>query len=201
MSSAHAFVPPTVDVAPLTVNQAKIDEMYGATVESAGLFDPWGLGQQEDQLYRRRCVEIKHGRVAMLAATGFLAQECFKFPGYIAPSAGLKFADMPASPMAALSAVPIVGWVQIVFFIGVLETTILKQDPSKAPGDIAPAGWKRYDDPEEKAEKLMIELRNGRLAMWGVLGMMAGNIITGEGPIAMMLDGSVYPFKGAPLLG
>ena len=40
------------------------------SVETAGLWDPWGFSKNEDKLYRYRCVEIKHGRVAMLAVTG-----------------------------------------------------------------------------------------------------------------------------------
>ena len=34
-----------------------------------------------------------------------------------------------------------------------------KQSPDKAPGDIGGAGWKRYDDPVEKAFKLRICLK------------------------------------------
>ena len=40
------------------------------SVETAGLWDPWGFSKNEEKLYRYRCVEIKHGRVAMLAVTG-----------------------------------------------------------------------------------------------------------------------------------
>lgn len=66
-----------------------------------------------------------------------LFAELFQLPGYLAPGSGLKFADVPAG-IAALpttvggqGGVPIAGWVQIVFFIGCLETQVFKQDPSK----------------------------------------------------------------------
>ncbi len=38
-------------------------------------------------------------------------------------------------------------------------------------GDIGAEGWVRYDDPEVKAEKLNIELNNGRAAQMGILGL------------------------------
>eukprot|EP00418_Pyrodinium_bahamense_P093864 CAMPEP_0179047390 /NCGR_PEP_ID=MMETSP0796-20121207/19173_1 /TAXON_ID=73915 /ORGANISM="Pyrodinium bahamense, Strain pbaha01" /LENGTH=47 /DNA_ID= /DNA_START= /DNA_END= /DNA_ORIENTATION= len=36
-----------------------------------------------------------------------------KFPGFLSPSSGLKFADVP-NGLAAISKVPIGGWVQMV---------------------------------------------------------------------------------------
>jgi light-harvesting complex I chlorophyll a/b binding protein 1 len=45
------------------------DPIFGGTPEGV-IFDPLGFGQDEGSLYRRRCVEIKHGRVCMLAYLG-----------------------------------------------------------------------------------------------------------------------------------
>eukprot|EP00972_Heterocapsa_arctica_P106824 15735869-Heterocapsa_arctica.AAC.1 len=49
---------------------------------------------------RRHETELKHGRVTMYAAMGFITPEYFKFPDYLSPSAGLKFEDVPSSPAA-----------------------------------------------------------------------------------------------------
>ena len=42
-----------------------------------GYFDPLGLAADLDAagFYQRRCAEIKHGRVAMIAAMGYIAPE------------------------------------------------------------------------------------------------------------------------------
>ena len=41
-----------------------------------------------------RQTELKHGRVSMLATMGYITPELTgKLPGYLSPSAGLKFAD------------------------------------------------------------------------------------------------------------
>ena len=45
------------------------DPIFGGTPEGK-IFDPLGLGADEASLYRRRCVEIKHGRVCMVAFLG-----------------------------------------------------------------------------------------------------------------------------------
>ena len=45
------------------------DPLFGGTPEGK-VWDPLGLGQDEESLYRRRVVEIKHGRVCMMAFLG-----------------------------------------------------------------------------------------------------------------------------------
>merc|ERR1712057_119697 len=75
--------------------------------EPVGFWDPLGFTADGDiaSFKRRRSVEIKHGRICMIAATGYIVPEYFKWPGFISPSAGLKFSDIP-NGMAALSQVP-----------------------------------------------------------------------------------------------
>ena len=87
-----------------------------------------------------------------------------KFPGYLSPSAGLKFADVP-NGLAAISKVPAAGWGQILAYMAFCEVS---QDQSAgtaaAAGDF---GFKvlTSSDPAEKTKKLSAELANGRLAM------------------------------------
>ena len=86
-----------------------------------------------------------------------------KFPGYLSPSAGLKFADVP-NGLAAISKVPAAGWGQILAYMAFCEVS---QDQS--PGTPAAAGDFGFkvltaSDPAEKAKKLSAELANGRLA-------------------------------------
>eukprot|EP00438_Fugacium_kawagutii_P016795 Skav217473 [mRNA] locus=scaffold1405:156890:157126:- [translate_table: standard] len=59
---------------------------------------------------RRRSVEFKHGRIAMLASMGFMTPEIIgHWPGYLSPSMDLKFQDVP-NGLAALDVVPSLGW-------------------------------------------------------------------------------------------
>ncbi|CAE7223295.1 FCPA, partial [Symbiodinium sp. CCMP2456] len=83
--------------------------------------------------------ELKNGRVAMLATMGYIVPEYFRFPGYCAPSAGLKFTDIP-NGLAALSKVPGAGWTQIFLFLGLVEKGLYTFDPTRQSGDYKNAG-------------------------------------------------------------
>merc|ERR1711920_478965 len=83
-----------------------------------GFWDPAGLSKDGDAaaFKRRRSTEIKHGRVSMLATMGYITPEVAgKFPGYLSPSKGLAFEDVP-NGLAAISKVPSLGWLQIVIY-------------------------------------------------------------------------------------
>ena len=76
--------------------------------EPLGFWDPLGLSADKDEatFKRRRAVEIKHGRISMYACMGYIAPEYYKFPGFLSPSLGLEFKDVP-NGLAALSKVPV----------------------------------------------------------------------------------------------
>ena len=91
-------------------------------------------------------------------------------PGFLSPSAGLKFADIP-NGLAAVSKVPVAGWAQIAAYFGFVEFSGGFDDyKTGTPGDY---GFKvlTSSDPEEKTKKLSAELANGRLAMMAIIGM------------------------------
>lgn len=48
-----------------------------------------------------------------------------KFDGYLSPSQDLKFADVP-SGLAAISKVPLEGWLQVLLVAGLIETQLFK---------------------------------------------------------------------------
>eukprot|EP00972_Heterocapsa_arctica_P043052 6347920-Heterocapsa_arctica.AAC.1 len=56
---------------------------------------------------------------------GFLTPEYLKFPGYLSPSAGLEFEDVPNS-LAAVGKVPVGGWLQWVALCGCCEIVVNK---------------------------------------------------------------------------
>ena len=91
-------------------------------------------------------------------------------PGFLSPSAGLKFADIP-NGLAAVAKVPVAGWAQIAAYFGFVEFSGGFDDyKTGTPGDY---GFKvlTSSDPEEKTKKLSAELANGRLAMMAIIGM------------------------------
>merc|ERR1719284_560811 len=116
----------------------------------------------------------------MLATMGDITPELTgKLPGYLSPSAGLKFADIP-NGLGAISKVPAAGWAQIVAYGAFCE---LSQDQSAgtaaAAGDF---GWKGLtsSDAAEKQSKLAAEIANGRLAMMAIIGMFFQDGLTGS---------------------
>ncbi|CAK0828469.1 unnamed protein product, partial [Prorocentrum cordatum] len=135
-----------------------------------GFWDPAGLSKDGDAaaFKRRRSTEIKHGRVSMLATMGYITPEVAgKFPGYLSPSKGLAFQDIP-NGLAAISKVPFVGWLQIVVYCLYVEASGLGFNyigTEKTPGDV---GWKppllSGFDGEAKTKKLNAEIANGRRA-------------------------------------
>ncbi|CAK0881532.1 unnamed protein product [Prorocentrum cordatum] len=150
--------------------------------DPVGFWDPAGFtadGSTEN-FARRRQTELKHGRVSMLATMGYITPEITgKLPGYLSPSAGLKFADVP-NGLGAISKVPAAGWAQIVAYGAFCE---LSQDQSAgtaaAAGDF---GFKvlTSSDAAEKQKKLAAEIANGRLAMMAIIGMFFQDGLTGS---------------------
>eukprot|EP00439_Symbiodinium_sp_Y106_P061544 s2815_g9.t1 len=152
----------------------------------AGFWDPLGFTKGGDaaSFRRRRYVELKHGRVAMLACLGYIVPEYYRWPGDLSPSLGLKFTDVPTG-FAAFSKVPLSGWAQMVAFAGSVELFQYVDDPKRAPGDFENAGYLGIPNgfvksPEgNKEKKLSAEIANGRLAMMAIIGMFFQNGLTG----------------------
>merc|ERR1712024_286255 len=165
-----------------------------------GFWDPLGFtsdGNVED-FNRRRTTEIKHGRVSMLATMGYITPEITgKLPGYLSPSAGLKFEDIP-NGLGAVSKVPAAGWLQIIAYFGFCEFSGGFEDyKTGTPGDY---GFKvlTSDDPEEKTKKLSAEIANGRLAMVAIIGMFFQDGLTGSawGDWALYTSSPLRAFEG-----
>merc|ERR1719238_1341240 len=147
-----------------------------------GFWDPIGFTADGDvaAFKRRRSVELKHSRICMLASMGYMTPELTgKFPGFLSPSAGLKFADIP-NGLGAISKVPALGWAQIVAYFGFCEISGGFEDyKSGTPGDY---GWKVLTsaDMTERTKKLAAEIANGRLAMMAIIGMFFQDGLTGS---------------------
>jgi len=168
-----------------------------------GFWDPIGFTADGDveAFKRRRATELKHGRISMLACMGYMTPEIIgKFPGYLSPSTGLKYADIP-NGLGAISKVPWEGWFQMVFYCLFVEykSGFGKDWKEGTPGDL---GWKMLTaaDPAEKQRKLQAEIANSRLAMTAIMAMFFQNGTVGStGPEMWIgkapVPGSAWAFE------
>ena len=78
-----------------------------------GPIDPSGpFWEDQEGLARRRAVEIKHGRIAMMAFIGMIVEELgVTFPGSINLDGSVQFADILKDGMGfpAISNIPVFG--------------------------------------------------------------------------------------------
>lgn len=164
-----------------------------------GFFDPLGLLEDADQerFNRLRYVELKHGRVSMLAVLGHIVTAGnVRLPGDI-DMHGTSFASIP-SGLAAIEKIPAAGLLQMFLFVGFLELGVMKDitGDGESVGDFRNGfidfGWDTFT-PEEKERKQAIELNNGRAAQLGILGLMVHEMLPSHDPY--MING----FLGAPL--
>mmetsp|Transcript_7169 Transcript_7169/g.10466 ORF Transcript_7169/g.10466 Transcript_7169/m.10466 type:complete len:214 (+) Transcript_7169:28-669(+) len=152
-----------------------------------GFFDPLGLltDASVDRFNRLRYVEIKHGRISMLAVLGhILTTSGLRLPGDI-DLGGTSFASIPTG-IAAITKIPSAGLAQIVAFIGFLELFVMKditggEFVGDFRNDAFDLGWDVFS-PEDQERKRGIELNNGRAAMMGILALMVHEMLPSHDP-------------------
>lgn len=169
------------------VMEPAVYDMVGADVETNGLFDPLHLADDEASLFRRRAVELKHGRVAMLAVVGKVTTD--------AGFAPLSFPALPVDEKGGWDVAasleqpgPLLFWGQLLALAGMFELTVGRQDyETREPGElgliadfVAPAA--RDSEATRLASALLQlqELKHGRLAMLGITGTLAQEAVCGE---------------------
>mmetsp|Transcript_72886 Transcript_72886/g.129147 ORF Transcript_72886/g.129147 Transcript_72886/m.129147 type:complete len:255 (-) Transcript_72886:282-1046(-) len=174
-----------------------VKELAGIT-EPFGFFDPLGLseGVSEGRLRFYREAELKHGRLGMLAALGFLVAEQWHplFGGDIDVPSYLAFQQTPLEKFWGLVIAAIsVNEVYSVFTFNDPNMPVSSRDQSGSsgepwsirsdhePGNLLFDPLKlRPEDPKEWLEMQNKELNNGRLAMLAAAGMIAQELVTGE---------------------
>merc|ERR1712070_589984 len=189
IASVAAFIPASFNAPTSRGRSTGVMKMSAFADETGvvaplGFWDPAGFCDDADQeqFNNYRAIEIKHGRIAMLAMTHVFVTHFVKLPGLLSSSSNIAFADVP-SGLAALKVVPVAGWLQVILFQAALEINA-PQDPTKAPGDVQPdttsfPKLEKYDEAGALAIQNK-ELSNGRLAMMAIAGTWASDAITGS---------------------
>merc|ERR1719352_556991 len=172
-------------------------QFFAGVTAPTGYFDPiaCSAGTSAGKLLFYREVELKHGRVAMLASLGIVVGENFHplFGGNIDSPAIYAFQETPLQTfwgvVVAALAIPEIYSV-FTFqepqgagkgggFAVKGEQWTIKED--HMPGDLGfdPLGLKPKDE-DELVEMQTKELNNGRLAMIAIAGMVAQELVSGQ---------------------
>ena len=182
LSAAAAFAPVSQKATSTAVSMSEFTEELGAQ-PPLGCWDPLGLlnGADQERFDRLRYVEIKHGRICMLAFLGQITTRAgIYLPGDIDYS-GDSFSSYPNGIAAIIGpdSIPTAGLVQLIAFIGVLEIAVMRDiegTGNEFVGDFRNGyidfGWDSFDE-ETKLSKRAIELNNGRAAQMGILGLVS----------------------------
>ncbi|EJK45155.1 hypothetical protein THAOC_36248 [Thalassiosira oceanica] len=191
LATASAFAP-----AQIGQSSTQLDAFQNELGAQAplGFFDPLGMLDDADQARfdRLRFVELKHGRIAMLAFLGQITTRSGHFFDGNIDYSGHAFSSYP-SGLAAIfgdDAIPKAGIQQILAFIGILELAVMKgidnDQGNEFVGDFRNGkfvnSWNSFDD-ATKMRKRAIELNNGRAAMMGILGLMVHEKLGSNMPI------------------
>ena len=172
---------------------------------SLGLWDPlgclnlnfWNVGNEETIGYLRHA-EIKHGRVAMAAFLGYLAQSTPVVAGEHA-KLPYKGYEPGLTPPEQWDAIPLAGKLQIFILIGMLESygEILPVHYTKGglPGYYPPIKGNRnelifnlfdpfnwFDENKDKVRGRQGEINNGLLAMLCIFSLLAESKAPGPVP-------------------
>jgi len=144
-------------------------------------FDPVGFAERSpESLLWFREAELKHCRVSMLAVLGFVVPEFVRVPGE-----QFSFEAIPrvidAHDKLPQSMIQIFGWISFLEACSWAAVANMNEFDRK-PGDFGFDPLKLYPtDPEKQKEMQLKELKNGRLAMVAIGGMVHGAIVTGHG--------------------
>ena len=225
LPAAAAFVAPAPPAAGVQMSETKADlEALAKQCNPAvGFWDPlgclnfdfWKLGQEGTIGYLRHA-EIKHGRVAMAGFLGYWAQST---PFISGPHNNLPYRgyEPGLTPPEQWDAIPLIGKVQIITFVGMLESygELLPQHYTKGgvPGYYPPIKgarpeillnlWDPFNfmarmTPEAKQAGLVKEINNGRLAMLGIFSLISEQKVPGAVPF---LSGKIPTLPDMEIMG
>jgi len=136
-----------------------------------GVFDPLKLSSTQERFDKFRTAEIKHGRVAMLAALGSIFQHFVHGPGAEAVPNGLMAFQDPIGEK---------GVIVMTLACGFLELGPWADAFAKEPGNFGDPAGLGNDIGSYNTDMKTKELNNGRLAMLATMGVIAAELATGD---------------------
>jgi len=153
--------------------------LKGYTGEEAG-FDPIGFSTWFDIKWLREA-EIKHGRASMLATLGFVSTQFLTLPG-LEPCVDSNLAPTVVGVGPMMSIVAWGGIMEVWTNKGQITMLTMFKDEDRIPGNLGfdPLGLAVGKSEEEMKVIELQELKNGRLAMLAIGGMIHHNWITGS---------------------
>merc|ERR1719235_317818 len=178
----------------LNVPKSPEDVLKAGALPPLGFWDPLGFSTNlpTGRLLFYREVELKHGRICMLASLGILVAESFHplFGGDIDVPAYVAWQAIPIQAfwvaVSAAIAIPEVGYSIPTFNTPTdggdyIDAYTFTMKTNRIPGDLGydPLGLKP-SDPEEFVEMQNKDLNNGRLAMIATAGMIAQELVNHE---------------------
>jgi Chlorophyll A-B binding protein. len=186
ISPAAAFAPAS-KVTPQSSLMASPYENELGVIAPTGFFDPLGLSNDidEENFAQYRTAELKHGRVAQLAVIGYVVQEIYRFPFDIAP--GVPCSSIP-NGVAAINAIPALGWAQIFFLIGAVDYYGFLGNFDAGKPEL---------DEEELERRQLSELQHGRIAMLATLELLRHD---SQNLVQPGFDGMDHLITGLPFL-
>jgi hypothetical protein len=173
-----------------------VDQMVGASQEFGGrVFDPLGFSNyaSDATLAWFRAAEIKHSRIAMMAAAGWMVQKnglgLIPYPvgdSFLSGEHAGEVHTLSKDPFEAAMQLPAGGWWQLFFSAGVIELWTEAQKPHYMKSGNMMA-LSAFDGIGFKAdEKMQLkELKNGRLAMIATMAYLASTINPAFVPLPM----------------
>lgn len=156
--------------------------MLDGTLPGDRGFDPFNFANDASALQWQRTAEIKHARLAMLAAVGWPLAELFdrKLAYLFNLRPLLVFQDrVPSVLNGGLDRTPAVYWAAVlgvafaIESIGFLkESNAAKEGKTYTPGDLGfdPLGLAKGNTLQDRMYKAEAEIFNGRLAMLAITG-------------------------------
>jgi len=179
---------------------ARPSALTGALAGDVG-FDPLGFAKTKEDLMNYREAEIKHARLAMLAAAGWPLSEIFdrKIASLIGMAPLLDSADrVPSVLNGGLGKVSPFYWIAFVGLTAAIDLYGVSRSQNAAgyiPGDLGfdPLGVLPKDEDGKKNMQLA-EIKNGRLAMIAIVAFAVQEAVSKVGVV------DETPFFFFPLL-